>query len=188
MRGVCQFNLEVNAEQGLIVSWGGFNSKVPSEARDQFFSIRLWDSGDLIQAVLDNYGRLAREIQAELPLKQIWVLMPGPFGSDNMGFHVDCRVVLLGWSFPSGLNGTLFGTGDWAPRPRPGPLSGHSSFARDRLTSASSEFWDGQSSTLRLVGRHVAIFPSCVSRCQMKTHSRLISMEREWSRQRQTKS
>jgi restriction system protein len=66
---------KVSAEQGLLVSWGGFNSKVPGEARDQFFSIRLWDSGDLIRAVLENYERLAPEIQAELPLKKVWVLM-----------------------------------------------------------------------------------------------------------------
>jgi restriction system protein len=66
---------KVNADQGLLVSWGGFNSKVPAEARDQFFSIRLWDSGDLIQAVLENYEGLSPEIQAELPLKRVWVLV-----------------------------------------------------------------------------------------------------------------
>jgi restriction system protein len=66
---------KVGADQGLLVSWGGFNSKVPSEARDQFFIIRLWDSGDLIQAVLDNYENLSPEIQAELPLKRVWVLV-----------------------------------------------------------------------------------------------------------------
>lgn len=66
---------KVSANQGLLVSWGGFNNKVPSEARDQFFSVRLWDSGELIEAVLDNYERLSPEIQAELPLKKVWVLV-----------------------------------------------------------------------------------------------------------------
>jgi restriction system protein len=66
---------KVSAGQALLVSWGGFNSKVPTEARDQFFSVRLWDSGDLIQAVLDNYEKLSPEIQAELPLKRVWVLV-----------------------------------------------------------------------------------------------------------------
>jgi restriction system protein len=66
---------KVSADQALLVSWGGFNSKVPTEARDQFFSVRLWDSGDLIQAVLDNYENLSPEIQAELPLKRVWVLV-----------------------------------------------------------------------------------------------------------------
>ncbi len=65
----------VSAEQGLLISWGGFNSKVPTEKRSQFFSIRLWDSGDLIQALLENYEKLSPDIQAELPLKRIWVLV-----------------------------------------------------------------------------------------------------------------
>jgi restriction system protein len=65
----------VGADQGLFISWGGFNSKVPNEHRSQFFSVRLWDSGDLIQALLENYGKLSPDIQAELPLKRIWVLV-----------------------------------------------------------------------------------------------------------------
>ncbi len=65
----------VGADQGLLMSWGGFNSKVPMEERSQFFSIRLWDSGDLIQALLENYEKLSPDIQAELPLKRIWVLV-----------------------------------------------------------------------------------------------------------------
>lgn len=66
---------KVSADQGLLVSWGGFNSKIPAEARDQFFSVRLWDSGDLITALLDNYEKLSPEIQAELPLKKVWILV-----------------------------------------------------------------------------------------------------------------
>ena len=65
----------VGADQGLLISWGGFNAKVPIEQRNQFFSIRLWDSGALIQALLENYEKLSPDIQAELPLKQIWVLV-----------------------------------------------------------------------------------------------------------------
>ena len=65
----------VGADQGLFISWGGFNSKVSTEERSQFFSVRLWDSGDLIQALLENYEKLAADIQAELPLKRIWVLV-----------------------------------------------------------------------------------------------------------------
>jgi restriction system protein len=66
---------KVGADQGFLVSWGGFNAKVPAEARDQFFIVRLWDSGELIQAILDNYARLSPEIQAVLPLKQVWILV-----------------------------------------------------------------------------------------------------------------
>lgn len=63
------------ADQGLLVAWGGFKETVRTEAKTQFFSIRLWDSGDLIRSVLSNYEALSPEIQAVLPLKRIWVLV-----------------------------------------------------------------------------------------------------------------
>lgn len=64
------------AEQGLLVSWGGFNKAVLEEARRNFFTIRLWDSQTLLQAILRNYDRLPDALQAELPLKRIWALVP----------------------------------------------------------------------------------------------------------------
>lgn len=63
------------AEQGLLVSWGGFNKTVEKEARLSFFSVRLWDADDLIEAVLKNYDHLPEELQNELPLKRIWALV-----------------------------------------------------------------------------------------------------------------
>lgn len=63
------------AEQGLLVSWGGFRSSVLPEARRLFFDIRLWDAGDLVKAILENYERLSAELQAELPLKRVWALV-----------------------------------------------------------------------------------------------------------------
>ena len=63
------------AQQGLLVSWGGFRSSVLSEARRLFFDIRLWDAGDLVNAILANYERLSAELQAELPLKRVWTLV-----------------------------------------------------------------------------------------------------------------
>jgi restriction system protein len=64
------------ADQGLLVSWGGFNRKVLEEARRTFFSTRLWDSGSLVEVLLANYDRLQDEFKAELPLQRIWVLVP----------------------------------------------------------------------------------------------------------------
>ena len=64
-----------NADQGLLVSWGGFNSKVQSEARHDFFTLRLWDASDVFKALTSNYEKLPAEIQTELPLKQIWCLV-----------------------------------------------------------------------------------------------------------------
>jgi len=64
------------AEQGLLVAWGGFRSSVTSEARHQFFQVRLWDAGDLVDALLKNYEKLHPEIQADLPLQRIWSVVP----------------------------------------------------------------------------------------------------------------
>ena len=64
-----------SAEQGLLVCWGGFTRAVEQEARQSHFTVRLWDSSDLVTAILRNYDRLPAEIQAELPLMQIWVMV-----------------------------------------------------------------------------------------------------------------
>jgi len=69
LQGVCQ---SFKAEQGLLVSWGGFNRKVLEEARLNFFTIRLWDSGALLSEILKHYDKFSDEIKAELPLKRIW--------------------------------------------------------------------------------------------------------------------
>ena len=63
------------ADQGLLVCWGGFNKVVIQEARQRFFSVRLWDSKDLIEAVYRDYDRFPEELQTELPLKRIWALV-----------------------------------------------------------------------------------------------------------------
>jgi len=64
------------AEQGLLVAWGGFKKSVTTEAGRLFFEIRLWDSGDLVDVLLENYERLPEDLKAELPLKRIWTLVP----------------------------------------------------------------------------------------------------------------
>lgn len=63
------------AEQGLLVCWGGFNKAVTTEARQGHFTVRLWDNRDLVEAIYRNYERLPAEIQAELPLKRVWMLV-----------------------------------------------------------------------------------------------------------------
>lgn len=64
-----------NAEQGLLVCWGGYNRVVLQESKQSHFSVRLWDSSDLVEAIYRNYERLPAEIQAELPLKRVWMLV-----------------------------------------------------------------------------------------------------------------
>ena len=63
------------ADQGLVVSWGGFKDSVLREARQLYFTIRLWDAGDLVNAIQHNYQRLPADLKSELPLKQLWTLV-----------------------------------------------------------------------------------------------------------------
>ena len=72
LRGAMQ---SFNGEQGLLVSWGGFKDSTRREARQDFFKTRLWDDGDVVEALLDNYERLSPDIQKEIPLKRIWTLV-----------------------------------------------------------------------------------------------------------------
>lgn len=64
------------ADQGLLVCWGGFNRVVETEARQGHFLVRLWNRDDLVAAICRNYDRLSAEIQAEIPLKKVWMLVP----------------------------------------------------------------------------------------------------------------
>ncbi len=63
------------SQQGLLVSWGGFTNQVKLDARKDFFRVRLWNQGDVVDAILQNYERLDDEIKAELRLKRIWVMV-----------------------------------------------------------------------------------------------------------------
>jgi restriction system protein len=64
----------VQADQGLLVSWGGFKSSVEREIASQFFRVRLWDQDALIKELLDNYSQLDEDLRAEIPLKRIWTV------------------------------------------------------------------------------------------------------------------
>jgi len=66
----------VGAEQGLLVAWGGYKSSVEKESARHFFEIRLWDADDLVRMIQTHYEQLPEDIQAELPLKRIWTLVP----------------------------------------------------------------------------------------------------------------
>ena len=67
----------MNAQYGLLVSWGGFKSSVEKEKASQFFRVRLWDQNDLIDNFLEHYDDLDEEIRAEIALKRMWALSIG---------------------------------------------------------------------------------------------------------------
>ncbi len=66
---------DFRAEQGLLVAWGGFKRTVLTNARQDFFELRLWDAGDVVENVLRYYESFPEELKADLPLKRIWVLV-----------------------------------------------------------------------------------------------------------------
>jgi restriction system protein len=65
----------VDADQGLLVSWGGFKNTVEREASTQYFRVRLWDADALVENLLAHYDKLSDEVRAEIPLQRIWTLV-----------------------------------------------------------------------------------------------------------------
>lgn len=63
-----------NADQGLLVSWGGFKSSIEKEIANQFFKVRLWDQDTIIEELLASYDKLDDDIKTEIPLKRQWIL------------------------------------------------------------------------------------------------------------------
>ena len=63
------------AEQGLLVAWGGINAQCEKEAKEAFFSIRIWNQQDLLEEIFKHYENFDEELKAELHLKRIWVLV-----------------------------------------------------------------------------------------------------------------
>ena len=63
------------ADQGLLVSWGGYKASVPKEAARLYFEIRLWNADDVVRMVQAQYEQLPEALQTQLPLKRIWTLV-----------------------------------------------------------------------------------------------------------------
>ena len=60
----------------VLVAWGGFKGTLRAEAKASTFSVRLWDAGDLVEALFDVYPRLPDELRSRLPLQHVWALVP----------------------------------------------------------------------------------------------------------------
>jgi restriction system protein len=63
------------ATQGLLVCWSGFTKALEREARQSFFTIRLWDARDVVEAIYQTYDQLPDDIKAKLPLERVWMLV-----------------------------------------------------------------------------------------------------------------
>lgn len=67
---------DTNADQGLLVCWGGFKRTVEQRRNELFFRIRLWGRTEILAALFDVYDRLPEQLRAELPLRRTWMLVP----------------------------------------------------------------------------------------------------------------
>ncbi len=75
-RAIFGLKESLQADQGLLVAWGGFKGSVRREARSQHFSMVLWDADDLLDALFGSYDRLREDMRSRLPLKRAWTLVP----------------------------------------------------------------------------------------------------------------
>lgn len=74
-RSIFGLKESMEADQGLLVAWGGFKGTVRKEARGRHFSMLLWDADDLIDALFDAYDRIRDDVRSRLPLQRTWVLV-----------------------------------------------------------------------------------------------------------------
>jgi len=63
------------ADQGLLVAWGGLNKQAETLRMSQRLKVRVWSDEDVIDQLLDVYDRLPEDIRASIPLKRAWVLL-----------------------------------------------------------------------------------------------------------------
>lgn len=67
------------ARQGLLVAWGGLTKPAWDALKTNQLRVRVWQAADVVDAVLDNYERLADDIRSAIPLKRVWMLTDAGF-------------------------------------------------------------------------------------------------------------
>ncbi|MFG6082865.1 restriction endonuclease [Paracoccus litorisediminis] len=59
--------------QGLLVSWSGVTRAVRARMLDGWFKVRIWDGGDILDAVLENYDTLPLAIRDRLGFRPLMI-------------------------------------------------------------------------------------------------------------------
>ncbi len=62
------------ATEGLLVAWGGVTKPARDLLSAKRFSIKVWDSDEMIAQLLRSYSQLPDLLRADLPLRQIWIV------------------------------------------------------------------------------------------------------------------
>lgn len=71
-----QLNGAINryqADQALLVTFGGVTGPAKNYLETQYFSVRVWTLGEILRRLFEHYPKLSDEIRAKVPIKQIWV-------------------------------------------------------------------------------------------------------------------
>lgn len=61
------------ADQALLVTFGGVTAPARAYLEAQYFNIRVWTIEDILQSIYKHYPYLDAQMKSRLPLKQIWV-------------------------------------------------------------------------------------------------------------------
>ncbi|MDT0213936.1 hypothetical protein Q9R29_08550 [Rothia sp. ARF10] len=62
------------ADQGLLVAWGGHNKGGRKELTTNRHKIRLWEAEDVLNRLFDVYDDLSADTRSRLPMTRAWIL------------------------------------------------------------------------------------------------------------------
>jgi restriction system protein len=62
------------ADYGLLATWAGLSKPARDAVKHQRFRVKVWDSADIVAALLRNYEKLPEDITERVPLRRVWML------------------------------------------------------------------------------------------------------------------
>jgi restriction system protein len=62
------------AQQSLLVAFGGINGPAKQLLNNQQFRVKVWDSDELVENLLEVFIELDPDIASEIPLQRVWTL------------------------------------------------------------------------------------------------------------------
>ena len=74
VRGLHSAMTQYQADQALLVAWGGVTGPAQREFAQMRTRLRIWDADALLERLYATYDRLPANTRAALPLRKAWVL------------------------------------------------------------------------------------------------------------------
>lgn len=66
--------MRAKADQGLLVSWGGFTRPVSQRTEPLWFELKFWTAMDVVRAFIEHYDQMPKNIRDALPLRRVWAI------------------------------------------------------------------------------------------------------------------